>query len=108
MGCWYGPTPGRAADGACGRCRRMKKKTIAAAAMEMAATPPTTPPAMAPTFVLLPVCVGAGVPEENLSGTVLCGDTGPVADAETVAPEASTAPGASSGESVKKKKLRLD
>lgn len=86
----------------------MKKKTIAAAAMEMAATPPTTPPAMAPTFVLLPVCVGAGVPEENLSGTVLCGDTGPVADAETVAPEASTAPGASSGESVKKKKLRLD
>jgi hypothetical protein len=57
---------------------------------------------MAPAFELLPVCVGAGVVEEDSRGLVLCGDTGPVADAETVAPEARTAPGASSGESVKK------
>lgn len=99
MGGWNGPTPGTTADGACVRCRRMKKK-IAAAAMEIAATPPTTPPAMAPAFVLLPVCVGEGV-----GRPVVCDDdTGPVEDGETVAPEASTAPGASSGVSEKTSK----
>jgi hypothetical protein len=49
-----------AACGACGRCRRRRKKKSAAAAMEIAARPPTTPPAMAPAFDP-PVGVGVGV-----------------------------------------------
>jgi hypothetical protein len=42
------------------------KKNIAATAMEIAATPPTAPPTMAPTFELLPLLdVGAGTPVEE-------------------------------------------
>jgi hypothetical protein len=57
--------PGAAAYGTCGRFRRRKRK-IAATAMEITAMPPTTPPTMAPTFVLLFfVGVGEGRAEEE-------------------------------------------
>jgi hypothetical protein len=58
-GCDGSSTTRVAACGACGRCRRRRKKS-ATAAMEIAAIPPTTPPAMAPAFEP-PVAVGVGV-----------------------------------------------
>jgi hypothetical protein len=49
-GCDGPSTTNVAACGACARCRRHRKKKSTAAAMEIAAIPPTTPPAMAPAF----------------------------------------------------------
>jgi hypothetical protein len=53
------------ADAACERFRRRKR--IAKMTMEIVATPPTTPPAIAPEFEVLPfggTGVEDGVPEE--------------------------------------------
>ena len=52
MGSWDTPVPGGVVVGASGRCRRREKK-IAVIAMEITATPPTTPPTIAPVFDLL-------------------------------------------------------
>ena len=49
-GCDGPSTTNVAACGACARCRRHRKKKSTAAAMEIAAIPPTTPPTIAPAF----------------------------------------------------------
>jgi len=106
MGGWYAPTAGVTAIGACVRPRRMKKN-IAATAMEIAATPPTAPPTMAPTFeLLLDAGAGAGrlVEEEPAAlDKVVCDPADPpvaVEVAAVVAPEVPiNLPGSISGES---------
>ena len=89
MGSWDPPVLEGVAVGVCGRRRRREKK-IAVITMEIIATPPTTPPTIAPVFELLPP-VDEGPeraegesPIVNDTAKLVGGDWGPVAVAATV------------------------
>ena len=77
------------------RCLSRREKKIPAATIEIAAMPPTTPPAMAPTFELLPFCTGEEVEDEaEPENEVGAGELrDPVAPAVVPVPEVPEEPG---------------